>query len=243
MGTKEEIQRAAAAEGLDCTVVDLDGQFRCGGSEAYEKWVIDLLGLDGGTPHRWEPDGKFKLLTAETPQELEDFLTARRDEGYGARMSAGYCWKWTTKITPTMTALPADVVIGNWARPWNVYGDRSVLGAPPAPLWATDPAGFTQVGCVYTAQGFEYDWSGVIIGPDLVWRTDHWVVVRSASKDPSFTKATSDEGIDRLIRNTYKVLLTRGMVGTIVYSTDPETREKLRSLIQPASGVKAMAPA
>ncbi len=47
--------------------------------------------------------------------------------------------------------------------------------------------------------------------------------------------------MDRLIRNTYKVLLTRGMVGTIVYSTDPETREKLRELVdrgverQPAS--------
>jgi DUF2075 family protein len=156
-------------------------------------------------------------------------------------MSAGYCWKWTTKVTPGMTALPTDVVIGDWARPWNVYGDRSVLGAPPAPLWATDPAGFGQVGCVYTAQGFEYDWSGVIIGPDLVWRTDHWVVDRSASKDPIFTKATPDSEIKRLIRNTYKVLLTRGMVGTIIYSTDQETRDKLRSLVHPASGVEVPA--
>ncbi|MFG2131558.1 DNA/RNA helicase domain-containing protein [Streptomyces sp. NPDC048751] len=238
MGTKEEIQRAAAAEGLECTVVELDGQFRCGGSEAYEKWVVDLLGLDGGTPHQWEPDGRFTLLTAESPQELEDFLLARRAEDYDARMSAGYCWKWTTKITPDMTTLPTDVVIGQWARPWNVYGDRSVLGAPPAPLWATDPAGFGQVGCVYTAQGFEYDWSGVIIGPDLVWRTDRWVTDRTASKDPVFTKSTPDSDIDRLIRNTYKVLLTRGMVGTIIYSTDPETREKLRTLIQPAAGVE-----
>ncbi|MER5898532.1 DUF2075 domain-containing protein [Streptomyces mirabilis] len=241
MGTKEQIQRAAAEHGLDCTVVELDSQFRCGGSDAYEKWVVDLLGLEGGTPSHWEPDGKFELLTAESPQELEDFLVARRKEDYGARMSAGYCWKWTTKVTPDMAALPADVVIGQWARPWNVYGDRSLLGAPPAPLWATDPAGFGQVGCVYTAQGFEYDWSGVIIGPDLVWRTDHWVVDRSASKDPSFTKATSGSDINRLIRNTYKVLLTRGMIGTIVYSTDPETREKLRSLIHPASGVEAPA--
>jgi hypothetical protein len=242
MGTRQEIERAAAAEGLACTVVELDGQFRCGGSDAYEKWVIDLLGLDGGTPSQWEPDGKLQLLTAETPQELEDFLVARREEGYGARMSAGYCWKWTTKITPDMTALPEDVVIGQWSRPWNLYGDRSALGAPPAPLWATDPAGFGQVGCVYTAQGFEYDWSGVIIGPDLVWRTDRWVVDRSASKDPSFTKATPDDDVDRLIRNTYKVLLTRGMVGTILYSTDAETREKLRSLIHPVSRAEVPEP-
>lgn len=243
MGTRAEIQQAARAQGLDCTVVELDGQFRCGGSDAYEKWVVDLLGLEGGTPVPWEPDGKLKLRTADSPQELEDFLLARRAEGYGARMSAGYCWKWTKKVTPGMTELPTDVVIGQWARPWNVYGDRSVLGAPPSHLWATDPDGFGQVGCVYTAQGFEYDWSGVIIGPDLVWRTDRWIVDRRASKDDIFTKATPDSEIDRLIRNTYKVLLTRGMVGTIIYSTDPETRDKLRSLVHPDSRVEAHASA
>ncbi|MFJ6694571.1 DNA/RNA helicase domain-containing protein [Streptomyces sp. NPDC091272] len=241
MGTKEEIQRAATEQGLECTVVELDGQFRCGGSDAYEKWVVDLLGLDGGTPHAWEPDGKLQLRTAENPQEMEDFLVARRAEGYGARISAGYCWKWTREIPSGATELPTDVVIGQWAKPWNVYGDRAVLGAPPSPLWANDPAGFGQVGCVYTAQGFEYDWSGVIIGPDLVWRTDRWVVDRTASKDPIFTKATTDDEIHRLIRNTYKVLLTRGMVGTVIYSTDQETRDKLRSLVHPESGVKVPA--
>ncbi|NED01073.1 DUF2075 domain-containing protein [Streptomyces sp. SID6648] len=231
MGTVEQIQDAAAELGLDCAVVELDSQFRCGGSDAYLRWVVDLLGIEGNSPSAWEPDGKVVLSTADSPQEMEDFLAARRSQGYGARMSAGYCWKWTTKIGPSAHTLPADVVIGDWAKPWNLFGDRALLGAPPAPLWATDPAGFGQVGCVYTAQGFEYDWSGVIIGPDLVWRTDRWVVDRTASKDPSFTKATPDEDVDRLIRNTYKVLLTRGMIGTIVYSTDPETREKLRSLI------------
>lgn len=241
MGTKEEIKRVALDQGLDFTLVELDGQFRCGGSDAYEKWVVDLLGLEGGTPSQWEPDGKLDLRIADSPQELEDFLVARHAENYSARMSAGYCWKWTTKVTPDMTELPADVVIGQWARPWNVYGDRSVLGAPPAPLWATDPDGFGQVGCVYTAQGFEYDWSGVIIGPDLVWRTDHWVVDRTASKDPIFTKATPDSEINQLIRNTYKVLLTRGMVGTVIYSTDPETREMLRSLVHPTSDAEAPA--
>ena len=127
--------------------------------------------------------------------------------------------------------LPPDVVIGGWAWPWNLRGARSVSGAPPSALWATAPAGFGQIGCVYTAQGFEYGWSGVIIGPDLVWRGDRWVTDRTASKDPVFKKSTPDTDVDRLIRNTYKVLPTRGMVGTIVYSTDPETREKLRELV------------
>ena len=72
--------------------------------------------------------------------------------------------------------------IGDWSKPWNLKGDRSVGGAPAAALWATDPAGFDQVGCVYTAQGFEYDYSGVILGPDLVWRDDRWVAVREPTR-------------------------------------------------------------
>jgi len=32
-------------------------------------------------------------------------------------------------------------------------------------------------------------------------------------------------------QHTYKVLLTRGMLGTTVMSTDPETQDLLRSLV------------
>jgi DUF2075 family protein len=126
-----------------------------------------------------------------------------------------------------------DVVIGSWSRPWNLKGDRAVGGAPPSALWATDPAGFGQVGCIYTAQGFEYDWNGVIIGPDLVWRGDRWIAQRSGSKDPDFRslKSVPNEEFDRLVRNVYKVLLTRGMVGTVIYSTDEETQAMVRALV------------
>ncbi|MER6037099.1 DUF2075 domain-containing protein [Streptomyces sp. NPDC001835] len=229
MGTMEDIKAAAASRGLDCHVVPLESQFRCGGSDAYLRWVVRLLGLQPGGPVVWEPDDRMQLLVAESPGGLEAFLESRRAQGYGARISAGYCWPWSPEPKPG-SPLPADVVIGEWARPWNLRGDRAISGAPPSALWATDPAGFGQVGCVYTAQGFEYDWSGVIIGPDLVWRGDRWVTDRTQSKDPVFKKSTSDADVDRLIRNTYKVLLTRGMIGTIVYSTDPETRQKLREL-------------
>ncbi|MFE6333334.1 DNA/RNA helicase domain-containing protein [Streptomyces sp. NPDC057798] len=230
MGTVAEIKAAAAKRNIPCHVVPLGSQFRCGGSDAYLRWVVRLLGLESGGPTVWEPDDRMQLLVADSPQEVETFLEARRAQGYGARISAGYCWRWSPEPKPG-DPLALDVVIGEWARPWNLRGDRSVSGAPPAALWATDPAGFGQVGCVYTAQGFEYDWSGVIIGPDLVWRGDRWVTDRTASKDPVFKRSTPDTDVDRLIRNTYKVLLTRGMVGTIVYSTDAETREKLRALV------------
>ncbi|MFF9841900.1 DNA/RNA helicase domain-containing protein [Streptomyces sp. NPDC013740] len=229
VGTVDLIRAAAEAKGIDCRIISLQGHFRSGGSDAYLRWVAQLLDPPEGGPTAWEPDGRMDVRVADSPQELEAFLDTRRAQGYTARITAGYCWKWTTKVHPG-EKLPADVVIGDWARPWTVFGERAVGGAPPAPLWAIDPAGFGQVGSVYTAQGFEYDWNGVIIGPDLIWRSDRWVTDRTASKDPVFKTSTPDADVDRLIRNTYKVLLTRGLVGTLIYSTDAETREKLRAL-------------
>jgi hypothetical protein len=232
LGSIDVISAHADKLNLRIEVVSLHDQFRCGGSEAYEAWVLALLGLDGDKPVEWRGDGRFDLRVADSPVELETYLAARQVGEQTARMSAGYCWPWSDP-RPDGT-LVDDVRIGSWARPWNVKSDRSVGVAPGSAYWATDPAGFGQVGCVYTAQGFEYDWSGVIIGPDLVARDGRLMAVRRESKDPAFksTKALSDLEADRLIRNTYKVLLTRGMRGTMIYSTDAETRDYLHRLVR-----------
>jgi hypothetical protein len=231
MGTAAEIENRARAAGLQTILVSLDGQFRCGGSERYIQWSERLLGLRAGGAHPWEPDPPFHLSVADSPDELVAVLDQKRADGYGARMAAGYCWPWSDPRSDG--SLVDDVQIGSWSRPWNLRGDRSLPGAPPAALWATDDGGFGQVGCVYTAQGFEYDWNGVILGPDLVWREDRWIARREHNRDPDFRsrKTVSDEEFDRLVRHVYKVLLTRGMVGTVLYSTDEETRRFLATLV------------
>ncbi|MEO3769014.1 DUF2075 domain-containing protein [Micromonospora sp. B9E7] len=232
LGNVDVISSHAKQLNLDVEVVSLHAQFRCGGSQAYQRWVVDLLGLDGHEPSVWTGDGKVDLRLADSPEAMEAFLAEKQRTDVTARMSAGYCWPWSDP-RPDDSLVP-DVHIGAWSRPWNVKSDRSVGDAPGSAFWATDPNGFSQVGCVYTAQGFEYGWSGVIVGPDLVARDGRLVTRREESKDPAFRsrKTVSDAEADLLIRNTYKVLLTRGMRGTIVYSTDAETREYLASLIK-----------
>ncbi|WP_204263537.1 DUF2075 domain-containing protein [Geodermatophilus normandii] len=231
LGTVEDIEAAARKRGLEVHHVDLSAQYRCGGSEAYIDWVERLLGLRPGGPISWDGDPNFEVHVVESPSAMEAALAAKLEEHYGARMAAGYCWPWSDPRKDG-TLVP-DVHIGDWARPWNLKGDRSVGGAPPSALWASEPAGFGQVGCVYTAQGFEYNWNGVLIGPDLVWRNDRWVAVRSANRDPDFrnTQRVSDQEFDALVRNVYKVLLSRGMRGTLLFSTDVETQTFLYSLI------------
>jgi len=228
IGTVAQIKAAARARGLEVREVELDGQFRSGGSRVYEQWVLRLLGLADGGPVPWAGDENYTLQLADSPQELEDILAGQQAGGYTARMSAGFCWPWSDAVKGQ--PLVPDVRIGSWARPWNNKQDRRHEGAPPTSLWATEEGGFGQVGCVYTAQGFEYDWSGVILGPDLVWRAGRFVSDVRESKDPAF-RGKGAQNFDEFVRNVYKVLLTRGMVGTVLFSTDAQTRELLRSLM------------
>ncbi len=232
LGSPQEIREYAEGRGYKVHQISLDGQFRCGGSARYEDWVLRLLGLRGDGPVPWTgEDDHFRLEVADSPAALEERLREEHEAGFSARMTAGYCWPWSDPGTDG--SLVPDVKIGGWARPWNVKSDRAVGDAPASSLWATSPGGFGQVGCVYTAQGFEYDWSGVILGPDLVIRDGEFTAVREATKDPVFKKNTPEAEYERLIKHTYKVLLTRGMIGTVVYSTDAETREFLQKLIVP----------
>jgi hypothetical protein len=226
-GTPDYIEEEARELGLKVIRVDLDGQFRCGGSRLYETWLNGFLNLDSSEKITWTKDPNFNVLVADSPEEIESKLRRFESEGYKSRITAGYCWPWNDPNEDG--TLPNDVKIGNWSKPWNVKGDRGVGGYLSGELWAIDPKGFDQIGCVYTAQGFEYDWNAVIFGPDLVWRSGIWVAERSGSKDPAM-RGIAPEHFETLVKNTYKVLLTRGLVGTLIYSVDEETQQYFKSL-------------
>ena len=226
-GTPEYIEVEARNLGLNVIRVDLDGQFRCGGSRLYETWLNGFLKIEDSKSIAWSKDPNFNVIVADSPEEIVEKLQGFESEGYKSRITAGYCWTWNDPNADG--TLPNDVKIGNWTRPWNVKGDRGVGEYMSGELWAIDPKGFDQIGCVYTAQGFEYDWNAVIFGPDLVWRAGAWVGDRSGSRDPAM-RGITPEHFETLVKNTYKVLLTRGLVGTILYSVDEETQEHFRTL-------------
>ncbi|MER0448034.1 DUF2075 domain-containing protein [Streptomyces sp. Edi4] len=237
VGTADYLKKLAEENGCRVEVTDLEGTFRAGGSKRYQRWVQQLLGLDTSDPVGWRPDGRMALTVADSPKEMEEFIRAQGLAGATARITAGFCWPWSN---PTGTQLVDDVVIGDWRMPWNVKPRHKVPHAPVADLWSTDARGIDQVGCVYTAQTFEYDWNGVIIGPDLLFRDGKFTVNGAASRDPAFRGLVDvdDAIVTRCVRNAYHVLLTRGVIGTVVYAVDPETHNALRRLIPGAIGMQ-----
>ena len=156
----------------------------------------------------------------------------RANACFTARVAAGFCWPWSEPRGDG--TLVDDVVIGSYQRPWDAKpGSRRLApGIPPASLWATDPNGINQIGCVYNIQGFELDYVGVIWGKDLRYDLDRqeWIGDRTQSAD-SVVKRSKEQFVD-LVKNTYRVLLSRGLKGCYVFFMDRDTERFVRSRME-----------
>ena len=164
VGSSALIRETARVLGVSVEEYELEAQFRCNGSEAFVAWVENTLEIRRTANVLWDSSDESEFLVAETPQELEAWVRARASDGATARLSAGFCWPWSNP-RPDGT-LVADVSIDGWEMPWNAKPDAARLapGIPKSNYWATDPGGLDQVGCIYTAKGFEYGYAGVIFG-------------------------------------------------------------------------------
>ena len=130
--------------------------------------------------------------------------------------------------------------------PWNARAEagRLAAGIPKSDYWATEAGGIEQVGCVYTAQGFEFDYVGVIVGRDLVYRPGAgWVGQPEESKDRIVSSGkVSREDFTSYVKNTYRVLLTRGLRGCYVHFLDGPTRDFILSRMEwPAGSLRRAA--
>ncbi|CAE6879070.1 hypothetical protein R75471_01678 [Paraburkholderia domus] len=87
---------------------------------------------------------------------------------------------------------------------------------------------------MYTAQGFEFEYAGIIFGQDLRFdpAQDAWVGDKTKSHDSTVKKSKDD--FTRLVKNTYRVLLSRGMKGCYVCFADAETEAYFRSHVAEA---------
>lgn len=230
IGSSEYILKNAEQSNCRIHEYELEVQFRCSGSEAFVNWINNTLGIRRTANVLWNGKEAFDFRLFSSPHSLEDAIRRKSEQGYTARMTAGFCWKWSKKLKSDGT-LEKDVVIGDFKRPWNARPEATRLPKeiPKATLWAHDPNGLNQIGCVYTAQGFEFDYVGVIFGKDLIYDFDQqeWRGIKENSCDPT-VRRSKDRFVD-LIKNTYRVLFSRGMRGCYVYFMDRDTERFVRS--------------
>lgn len=222
IGSKQAIRAFAKAKGATVEEYILSSQFRCSGSDGYLAWLDDVLGIHA-TANPLLDTSEYEFKVFDSPQAMHAAIE-QKNHGNKARVVAGYCWPWLSKKNSKAT----DIVIGDdYARQWNLDQDGS--------LWIIAENSIEQVGCIHTCQGLEVDYIGVIIGPDLVVRDGQVVTspherdkhdksIRGWKKLMKEQPALAHQETDRIIKNTYRTLMTRGMKGCFLYCTVPIRR-------------------
>lgn len=232
IGSTSYIQEYASKNGCKLFEYNLEAQFRCSGCDGFVNWINNTLGISRTANVLWGRNENFDFRVFNDPFELEKAIRARVNEGNTGRLVAGFCWPWSNPDKDGN--LINDVTIGDFKRPWNAKSNAGKLakGIPPESLWAYDPNGIDQIGCIYTAQGFEFDYVGVIVGTDIVYDFDsqEWSGIKENSQDGA-VKRSKDKFLD-LVKNTYRVLLSRGMKGCYVYFMNKDTERFFKSRME-----------
>lgn len=233
IGSVDAIKQASAKFDAHIHQVELNAQFRCAGAEGYVNWLDNTLQIrDTANYDGWDQkDFEFRIF--KDPKRMYRKIRQKDAAGQRARMLAGYAWDWTSKKQGNPDAEVEDIQIPKhgFSMPWN----SRKLGN----TWAIEDEGLEQVGCVHTAQGLEFDYVGVIIGNDLRFDTETMTYYTEwdAYKDRN-GKQTLQENpkeLNKLVRNIYKILMSRGMKGCYVYFMDSAVEACFRERLKVAT--------
>ena len=215
--------------------LELTTQFRVTGGQEYIDFIKDFLGYThSGLKYIRNTNYDFRIF--DSAREMmdaikeKDKLFKEDDKSGKCRAVAGYTYEWKTKGS-FRDKEGYDIALddGTFKAKWNLRCNE--VGSDYS--WLNDPDSVNEVGCIHTCQGLDLNYCGVIIGKDLAYDGEKIVFHKeeNAKTDgASGIRKASDELAEKLIRNTYNVLLTRGMMGTYVYCEDKGLREYLKSL-------------
>ena len=233
IGSRAEIEKWANHYGANISHLTLDSQFRCNGSSGYIEWLDDVLQLDQNNTESDHFDFDFDFRVFDSPNVLFDEIVSLDDSHRVARVVAGYCWEWVSRKNPD----EFDIRIPEHAfeRRWNLNDHGN--------FWLVKPESIREIGCIHTCQGLEMDYVGVIIGPDLIVRNGQMITdpAERAREDTTMrgyataiksNQIETEQRTDRIIKNTYRTLMTRGMKGCFVFCVDHETNEYFKDQIE-----------
>ncbi|MDY0278909.1 MAG: DUF2075 domain-containing protein [Acholeplasma sp.] len=203
----------------------LSSQFRCSGSDGYIAFLDHILGIrETANFDGFDMDYDIKIF--DEPNKMRDELRVLNQKNNKTRMIAGYCYEWVSKNNKDSDVYDINL-INNFKAKWNFSSTNT---------WAIDEESFEQIGCIHTSQGLEFDYVGVIIGNDMRYEngkviTDYTKRARSDASLKGVKTTKNHELADRIIKNTYKTLMSRGQKGCYVFCEDKRLNNYLVDLI------------
>lgn len=210
-------------------IIELKKQMRMQANAETNQWIKDFIYKQKIGP--LPKDDNYEIKFFDNPSELEKAIKEKdNNQEYGiSRMVATYDWEYKRKAKENGEFW--NVEIGDWKKPWNYQVDYSRKDV----AWAEIPETINEIGSIFTVQGFDLNYCGLIIGPSVKYRNGKIIFDESESCDDrakgnrKFEEKNESVGLT-LIQNALNVLMTRGVHGLYIYAVDNGLRKKLKSL-------------
>ena len=203
----------------------LTTQLRCKSGELFLDNIDKLFKCS--LKNKIESSKDFEIKVFDNPNEMIEKIK-QLDKKIGlCRNVAGYDWEWKSKNKSNKEIKEKDLYDFDFEGKkyiWNHTNNG----------WILSSNAINEIGCVHTVQGYDLNYVGVIIGPDLSYNkeTNKIEVHIDKLKDSNVKRGTDEKDVQKYIINTYKILLERGIKGCYIYACDKSMQEYLKEHIE-----------
>ena len=198
----------------------LESQMRVLAGDRYTGYIDAILRQQ--SPEYCHFDGYDLRLYTRLDSMVADIQHLNEQHGL-CRLAAGFAWDWISRDKPELY----DIEIEDCRLRWNATTKN----------WINSPNAYKEVGCIHTVQGYDLNYAGIIIGPEITMDKGRLCYHPERYKDRHGKhKALSPAQMVEYILNIYKTLMTRGIRGTFIYACDPQLSHYLAGYIPEYKG-------
>ena len=199
---------------------DMNFQYRMVASDEQVEWMDDLTEEKPMKPFPDNSDFEFKVF--DRAGDMFEAIKKRNKEVGMSRMVA-------TSGFPRIDGRH-NVEMDSFSLPWDEWD-------PQRTHWAKREGSITQVGTIYTLQGFDLNYVGMVIGPSFGYdaQTDTMTIIPEKYSHKEIFKKRKDiqftqEEYKVFIANVLNVLMKRGKYGLYLTAYDDALRKRLVEL-------------
>lgn len=212
----------------------LETQLRClkGGNE----YVNYIKSIFSNNPPKIKINFEsYDLKLFDNVRDMIETIKEKDKELGLCRNIAGYAWPWKSKgkkLPMHLTKKDIDGIIEKELFDIEIEGNRYIWNTKPTD-WINSSNSINEIGSIHTTQGFDLNYTGLIIGNDLKYNeeTETFYADRKNYYDSKGKADTTDEELLDYLLNIYSTMMTRGMLGTYIYVSDPGLKKYLNKFI------------
>ncbi|WP_431027789.1 DUF2075 domain-containing protein [Lysinibacillus sp. LZ02] len=200
-------------------VYPLTNQFRMKANDEVINWINNFKSkVLSPLPH----DDEYELKVFKTLKEMHVAIKHKNDKFGLSRVVSTFDYLHK-KDGGTYYVTESN---GEYKLPWNSTGGTKA--------WAEQNGTINEVGSIYTIQGFDLNYVGVVLGPSVQYDAVKGEIVIDTSLYMDKGAYTGMDGIknvneakEKIVLNSINILMKRGIKGLYIYASNEALRNKL----------------